>query len=101
MISLRVQIEKVRNVDIGQTEFILFAVVIGFAGFVIVDFDALHFESSHSVRIFAVEFRLHVDGVDGFDVLGDERRDLLAGVVGIVFLGLEEMAPQQRVRLDE
>lgn len=101
VVALRVQVEKVGHVDVGQAELVLLAGVVGLARLVVVDFDALHLEPRHPVRVLAVEFRVHVDGVHRLHVLRDERGDLLARVLRVVLLRLVKVAPQQRVRLDE
>jgi hypothetical protein len=77
VVAQRVEVEEVRHVDVLHAELVGFAAVVSTARQVIVDFDALHFEANVAVLDAAIEFRVAVDEVDGSDVVGDEREDLL------------------------
>ena len=50
VVALRVQIKKVRYVNVGKTEFVFLANIVLLAGFIVIDFNTLYFKASHSVR---------------------------------------------------
>lgn len=101
MVALRVQIEKIRHVNIGQAELILLAHVVLFARLIIVDLNALNLEASHAVWESTIEFRVHINGIDGLDVLGNHRGDLFTCRVSVAFLVFVVVLPHQRIRLNE
>ena len=93
MIALRVKIEKVGDVNVWQAELVFFSTVIGFACLVVIDLDALHFESRHPMRKFPVKLGFHVNGIDSLDVLSDQRGDLFTCVICVALLRFVEMSP--------
>lgn len=101
MVPLRVEIQEIRDVNVGQTKFVFFAIVIRLTGLVVIDFDPLHFESCHAVGEFPIKLCFHINSIDGLYVLGNQGCDLFTRVVCISLLGFIEMPPQQRVSLDK
>lgn len=65
MVAERVEIEKIRNVNVLHAELIGFATIVSTARLVIVDFDSLNFEANVAVLDATIKLRIAVDKVDG------------------------------------
>ena len=78
VVSLTVQVEKVRGVNISPTEWVLWR---GLTVRIVQYFDSLYLESVPRLPYTTnVELRVPVDSVDGLDMLGYNGEDLLLGL---------------------
>ena len=98
VVSLTVQVEKVRGVNISLTEWVLWR---GLTVRIVQYFDSLYLESVPRLPYTTnVELRVPVDSVDGLDMLGYNGEDLLLGL-GVGLLLFPDMFPQQWICLDK
>lgn len=93
MIAQRVQIEKIRNVNVFHAELILLSAVAGTARRVIVDLDALHFKANVAMLVASIEFGVAIDEVDSGHMVRNKRENFFfcllidnARSVGVVVL---------------
>ena len=98
VILLTVQVEKVGNVYVTHTKWVLWR---GLTVGVVQYFDSVDLEGVSSVAsVPSVELRVPVDSVDGLDMLGYNGEDLLLGL-GVGLLLFPDMFPQQWICLDK
>merc|ERR1719500_2110647 len=101
VVLLRMQVQKVGHVNVGQAELLVLPVVPVMAVGVIEDLDPIHVESVPGVSVLPLgKLGVPVDSVDRLDVLGDHAQDLLLRLL-LVPLLFVHVLPQQWISLDE
>ena len=101
VVLLRMQVQKVGHVNVGQAELLVLPVVPVMAVGVIEDLDPIHVESVPGVSVLPLgKLGVPVDPVDRLDVLGDHAQDLLLRLL-LVPLLFVHVLPQQWISLDE
>merc|ERR1719500_2268047 len=101
VVLLRMQVQKVGHVNVGQAELLVLPVVPVMAVGVIEDLDSIHVESVPGVSVLPLgKLGVPVDPVGRLDVLGDHAQDLLLRLL-LVPLLFVHMLPQQWISLDE
>jgi hypothetical protein len=98
MISKRVEIEEVGDVNVLHAELVGLAAIMRTARDIVIDLYALHFESNVAVFNAPIELGVSVDEVDGGNVMCDKRENFFfcffvdkRRSVGIVVLLNERM----------
>ena len=101
VVLLRVQVQEVGHVNVGQAELLVLPVVPVMAVGVVEDLDPVHVESVPRVSVLPLgKLCVPVDPVDGLHVLRNHAQDLLLRLLLIPLL-LVHVLPQQWVGLDE
>jgi len=90
VIELRVEIQEIGDIDVRRTELIGLPLVSAITGRRVVDLQPLN-DKLEAIDVF--EDRRLVDMVHGFDVLGDERCNLLSSL-GVRRLVLLDVIPE-------
>lgn len=93
MISQRVKVEEVGDVNVLHAELVRLAAVMSAARQIVIDLYPLHLEANVSMLNASVELCVSVNEIHGGDVMCDERQNFLlcflvdeSGSVGVVVL---------------
>lgn len=77
VVTQRVEIEKVGDVNVLHAELIWIATVVSATRLVVVNLDALHFKADVAVLNTTIKLRVAVDKVDGGNMMRDEGKNFL------------------------
>ena len=69
MVTQRVKIEEIRNVNVLHAELIRLATVVNTARLIVINLDPLHFKANVSVLHATIKLCIAIDVVDGGDVM--------------------------------
>lgn len=72
VVSKRMEIQEIRNVNVFHAELIWFAAIMSAACLVVINFNSLHFKSNVSMLNSSIEFRIAIDKVDSRNMMGNK-----------------------------
>jgi len=101
VVLLRMQVQKVGHVNVGQAELLVLPVVPVMAVGVIEDLDSIHVESVPCVSVLPLgKLSVPIDPIDCLDMLRNHAQDLLLRLLFVPLLFVYVL-PQQRISLYE